>query len=163
MSDEQSRAHLGWGQGIWILRQGILGHFVPLWGIFGANVLFKTIFFLRAGMYPSSPLDEWLTMRVQQYVKQGAGRRKRTAWKFQSFFLGGHYMNFPKEKQIGKLFSKCITHQINKYLLCNCWSYRYAIDRFKNLLRPLFCTCYHKFQASIEEMFGFPSYVDWRY
>ena len=32
------------GQGIWILKQGILGHFRPLLGIFGANGLFKDTF-----------------------------------------------------------------------------------------------------------------------
>ena len=44
------------GQGIWILRQGILGHFRPLWGIFGANSLFKDTFpFEGRGCIPLLP------------------------------------------------------------------------------------------------------------
>ena len=44
------------GQGIWILRQGFLDHFRPLWGIFGANGLFKDTFpFEGRGCIPLLP------------------------------------------------------------------------------------------------------------
>ena len=44
------------GQGIWTLRQGILGHFRPLWGIFGANGQFKdTFLFEGRGCIPLLP------------------------------------------------------------------------------------------------------------
>ena len=41
--------------GMWILRQVILGHFRPSWGIFGANALFKdTFYFEDRGCIPTS-------------------------------------------------------------------------------------------------------------
>ena len=40
------------GQGIRILRQGILCHFRPLWGIFGTNDLFKYTFHFEGSVPP---------------------------------------------------------------------------------------------------------------
>ena len=46
------------GQGICVLRQGILSHFRPLLGIFGENGLFKdTFLFEGRGCIPPPPLD----------------------------------------------------------------------------------------------------------
>ena len=43
------------GQGIWITRQGILGQFRPLWGIFGANHQFKDTLLLEGRGYIPLP------------------------------------------------------------------------------------------------------------
>ena len=49
-------------QGIWIPKQGILGHLRPLLGIFGANGLFKDTFLCEGReCIPLSPLDARLT------------------------------------------------------------------------------------------------------
>ena len=53
------------GQGLWILRQGILGHFRPLWSIFGANSLFKDTFpFEGRGCIPLLPPSRCASVKL---------------------------------------------------------------------------------------------------
>ena len=55
-SESRGASRMRAGQGIWILRQGILGHFRPSGRIFGANGLFKDTFpFEGRGCIPLLP------------------------------------------------------------------------------------------------------------
>ena len=56
MQEIRSASRMKAGQGLWIRRQDIFGHFRPLWGFFGANGLLKdTFLFEGRGCIPPPP------------------------------------------------------------------------------------------------------------
>ena len=149
------------GQGIWILRYGILGYFRPLWGIFGENGLFEDNFlFEGSGCIPLPPRCAPGPVRVCIILDPCATNSHKVfsiflikaLWRILKSVFEVHNLNQNKQQEVKKVLCSWYLMDWNFTISFLLWKDTF----FANLLISKSTSCYFYFTRIRSELDLFP-------